>query len=356
MYVQPAGSKSLLPIRSATQKGHDTARFRYEAWEHVVEARASNIAAQQRIAATEQAIKKADQQVADEEGTLAQRGWTSAPACQGITVASTQDEPQPYDVVPAAQHDEIARRVCVRRVWVGKRLFDGNIAELKTGIEQGKVTNQALVETLLDLFEFDYLAPDLAHLILDELKPPPGGAAGDFESRQAQAKEFLSDWEKFESSSQNYQPHFGGRTDYLRLTTSSRDIAMRLVGPQVAKAIGAERAMPNLQRPSQSEVLGLVGASLDAYFGCLEDGRKQLKTKYDSWQALKVSAPERDRQKREFLVRECTQGLSKLEEMKSARKDLQAQLARDQQSLASASFATLTGRPQVLNGAACTQQ
>jgi len=356
LYVQPVWSKGLLPIRSETQKGHDTARFRYEAWERVIQARAAARAAQERIASTEREIKASDQSIAAQEATLAERGWTSTPACQSITVVQTQDEPQPYDVVPVARHDEMARRVCIRRVWYGRYLLDDNLEGLKQALEEGKLNPQAAVSRLRTLFQLDYLVPYLAKLILSgDLKPPAGDPTGDFDKRQAQAREFLQDWDKLAASSPDYQPHLGTATDYLTLVTSSEDIAFRLHGAQLAKAIGAENALPALGKVTYPELLGLIGSALDAYFGCLEDGRKQLNTKFVSWQALQASAPARDRQKRDFLVRECTQAIGKLDEMKAARSGLQAQLERDKQDAANSPSTPLTARPQVLNAISCTQ-
>jgi len=99
-----------------------------------------------------------------------------------------------------------------------------------------------------------------------------------------------------------------------------------------------------------------LGSALDAYGGCVDDAVKQLATKYENYQALRSTAPQRAAAARDFLVRECRQEVSDFEKMKADRKIIEDELARDQQVLTRASApAPLATSPIVLNTASCQQ-
>ena len=121
-------------------------------------------------------------------------------------MASTQGEPPPYDVVPIAQHDDVARRVCIRREWVSQRIFELEKSDLKTAVQQAKPNDQAIRNTLRPLFENAHMLPDVAHYIISELKPPPNDPAGVFDTRQAQAREFLRDWTSWDQARETINP------------------------------------------------------------------------------------------------------------------------------------------------------
>ena len=155
-----------------------------------------------------------------------------------------------------------------------------------------------------------------------------------------------------------YQPHLGGADDRLGLQSTAEDAAFRVFGPAVAKRVNAEWAMEGAPPASDIDKAGVIGVALDAYSGCLEDGRKQLKLKYENWQALKSSAPQRAAAARDFFVRECRQGVTLLDKLKAERVTMQEQLTREQQALRALSSieASLPTRPQALNSVSCSQQ
>jgi hypothetical protein len=121
--------------------------------------------------------------------------------------------------------------------------------------------------------------------------------------------------------------------------------------------MNAQWAVRDLPQASTRDLESFLGASLDAYAGCVEDGRKQLKTKWENWQAEQRSAPRFSAAARDFLVRECRQETGLLAKLKENHTALEQQLARAQQALAVATApAALNTKATVLNSLSCERR
>jgi hypothetical protein len=138
---------------------------------------------------------------------------------------------------------------------------------------------------------------------------------GTLSTRETQAAEFRRDWERLLSSMPGYEPHLT-ENEVLALPSTAHDVAFRIFGPTLARQIQAEWAVDGVPAATLTDKEGVVGVALDAYFGCLEDGRKQLAIKWENWEALETSAPQRAAAARDFFVRECRQEVSLLEKLR----------------------------------------
>ena len=111
------------------------------------------------------------------------------------------------------------------------------------------------------------------------------------------------------------------------------------------------------RRPDAADIPGYVGSSIESYLRCVEDGKKQLQTKFLSWQALASSEPTRVRAAHQQLVLSCKRDVSKLEELTRDGAALVKQLEVEQSALEpAAAFAALPTKAEVLNDAACSLQ
>ena len=142
--------------------------------------------------------------------------------------------------------------------------------------------------------------------------------------------------------------------ELARWTSTAKESAFRLFGPELARQLKAEWAVQGLPAGSASDLESYLGSALDAYSGCVDDSVKQLRTKADNWDALRSAAPQRAPSATEFLVRECRQDVAALSTMKTERAALDAQVARDRQVLATASVPVpLADKPVALNSVSC---
>jgi hypothetical protein len=88
----------------------------------------------------------------------------------------------------------------------------------------------------------------------------------------------------------------------------------------------------------------------------VDDGRKQLATKWNNWQAEQASAPQFAAAARDFLVRECRQEVGLIDKLKAERTAIEAQLARAKQAVTIATTVpALASKPEVLNLLSCSQ-
>jgi hypothetical protein len=356
LLIQLPGRK-VLPVRRASKEDADTAGFRYEAWERQVRQRSDQLAAERRVAQAEQALTIAAQNVARQETVVSGRGWSDRESCNNAAAPTAADTAlQPYDVVAPSDQDDIARRVCVYRVWNGRVATERYVANrLETQVAKLAAARdqQQALELLMGVFGDAFVLPDVAGPLLEELIQT--GEAGDLAARMAQAAEFRRDWERLSPSMAGYQPHLGKANDMLGMPSTGGQVAFRVFGIPLARRIKAEWAVEGLPAASATDKAGVVGIALDAYFGCLDDGRKQLKIKWDNWQALKASAPRRAAATQDFFVRECQQEVDRLQKVKAERATMEGQLAREQQALRElrAKDATLPTKPQLLNQTSC---
>jgi len=342
--------RRVLPVRRANKQDQETAGFRYETWERHMRQRVDARAAQNRVAAAERALDVAVRNVGTQQSVVSSRGWGTPSSCEDIPAVAADAGKTPYDVVAPSEHDEAARRVCVHRLWYGRSLFQ---ALVKRDIEPNLATGTAakIRQRLRDLYGIAHVIPEAAGPILGEVRRIGGAPSA---ARDAQAAEFLADWNRLSATTEEYKPQFGNADDYLMWAPSIYEGAFRIFAPGLLEGMNASSVMQGVPSPTITEMEGVIGAGLDAYFGCLEDGKKQLKIKYDNWQSLSSSAPQRAAAAHEFLVRECRQEFRLLDRLKAERTTFENQLAQEREALKAASAAIpLPTQPQQLNFTAC---
>ena len=359
LYVQPAGSRTVLPIRKATREGADTARFRYEEWEKSVRQHVDLVAAGRRVQALERDEAAAAQRLQAQQSAVETGGWSAAGACDAIPARNATGGATPYDIVAAPQQDETARRVCVHRVWSGRQLADRKLeryAKEVAGIRAGGggIKVEAFADILKEgVFGFNFIVPEAAGALLEELRKA-GTDAQILSRRSAQAAEFRADWNRFSPTSGDYAPQLGAADDVLGWGAETAPAALSVMARDMARRLKVDEIATTVAPATLRDLSGVIGASLDGYSGCLEDSRKQLKIKYDNWQALQTSAPQRAIAEHDFLVRECRQAVSTRDQLQAADEALKAKLAAEREAEAALQkVPPLPTTPRVVNNVAC---
>jgi hypothetical protein len=352
--------RRVLPIRRANAKLADTVGFRYDAWDRQMRRRTQARAAEQTLVAAQRALAVSTQSVANQEASVKSRGWSTLDACTTIAAPANLASAKPFDAVAPPEQDEAARRVCVRQVWLANDLItnyvqnilperfanDGNSRDVEVARSRMTATfSAAFVGTGGDVAE-------LLKAIVDRL----GGENPTVNARMEQLREFIRDWSRFAETSEDYRPQFGKADTYLSWPSTAGEVAFRIFGPALAKAFNVTWAMEGVPAATTRDLESFLGASLDAYAGCLEDGRKQLSTKWDNWQAEQSRAPQFATSARDFLVRECRQEVGLIDKLKAERVAIEAQLAKAKQAMTVASTPpALASKPEVLNQISCSQ-
>ena len=201
LYVQ-LPTRRLLPIRRANDGDHDTARFRYEAWEMSAARRAT---AAVLTANADLARRKlaANQQDVTTQQSIVSRGYgQTLDACQNVPTPALADAGRPFDVLPQERHRDAATQVCIMRARNG---------EVSKTFEV--VKSPALLERLFQLLPEDVRTTDQT-LVL----------------RQRQLREFRRDWDRWFPELDRFpQPFFGNPRDrlFLQTTTGTRSPGAR---------------------------------------------------------------------------------------------------------------------------------
>lgn len=344
LYLQLPANQALLPVRRAAG-GQDTARFRYAAWEGQVASRSSA-----RVAAADAELLA--QQVRDLTGlrekrtaALAQRGWPSAQSCESLQVRRAGTERPPIGVVPTDQQDAVARQVCVHRIDVSRRLFLSRLA--------GEAPDKRA-----DVFELfgglAVAAPEGADVLLKLPAGTDGIAAAALQARQQQARVLAEDWRRYSPQvGKDYWPPFGRQNDYLEAIGESKTGNTYLL----RQLWGARVGLPEPTAPPMRDRFGALGALMDAYAGCVEDGKRQLRTNAQAWAALQAASPQRDQRLRDYYANECRQEYQRLDALRADEAKATAELARVQGQLAGNPAAPVTPLPTQrvsLNEARCS--
>ena len=352
--------RRMLPIRRANQKGDDTVGFRYQAWEQQVREQSQTKAAEAAVTTGQNALKLSEQSIANQQASIARRGWSTIAACDNVSTPAPTASVKPFDVVAPQEQDDVARRVCVRRVWLAndlaKNYLQRNLPEV---LKQAASTRDvAAARTRIGAVALPFIGlggvdvPDLVQTVVGAL----GNTNPTVNARREQTQAFLRDWNRWSGGAKAYKPQLGADDDYLGWPSTAGEIALRIFAPALAKTINAEWLTADMPPPTRQDFEGYLGASLDAYAGCVSDGNKQLKIKYDNWQKEQQAAPQFTASERDFLVRECKQEVGLLDKLKAEHDTLQSQLTRAQQTLAAAAnAAALPTKAQPLNFSACTQ-
>lgn len=352
--------RRVLPVRRANAKLADTVGFRYDAWDRQMRQRTQARAAEQAVTNGERALAISTQSLANQEASVASRGWTTLDACTTIAAPANLTSAKPFDALPPLEQDDAVRRVCVRQVWLAndvitnyvQRLLPERLAKL-----EGARDVEAVRSRLTATFSVAFVGTggdvtELLKAIVDRL----GADNPTVVARLDRLREFVRDWTKWAPSSKEYRPQFGTAGDYLQWPNTASEIAFRIFGPALAKAFNVEWAMEGVPQASTRDLESFLGASLDAYAGCLDDGRKQLATKWNNWQAEQASAPQFAASAREFLVRECRQEVGLIDTLRAERTAIEAQLARAKQAVTIATgVPSLASKPEVLNQLSCSQ-
>jgi len=361
LFIQMPDRRAL-PIRRPDNRNGDTVGFRYDSWERRIRQAGDTRAAQERVTSAERSLTASARIVAGREATLAQRGWTGLASCDQVAVPTAALGPKPSDVVDLARQPDVARRVCVNRVVNGFLLISEEyvpetLPKLLASYAASKDVDSAR-SRLSAVYSAAFAGPvgadppSLIHAIVERL----GADNGTVRARAVQTAGFLKDWDTFAPTLKGYTPELGDPDEYLGWTSTAKESAFHLFGPDLARQLKAEWAVQGLPPGSVSDLESYLGSALDAYTGCVDDSVKQLRTKSDNWDALRSAAPQRAASAREFLVRECRQEVNALSTMKTERAALEAQVARDRQTLATVSTPIrLADKPLALNGVSCAQ-
>lgn len=365
LYTIPAGPVCLsvrlpngriLPIRKSTDRGEETARFRHEPWEREAAKQAEAAVLREEIAILQAAVTTAQTSVANQESNNAQKSWQNAAACQNIQVPDLDTGKLDRPVAASDKHDMVARLVCVLRAANGHMRLDRFTERmLKDQTPAGAsptegVPSPRLITALAgirsgdDLYNF-VQAPSILNAILD-LAPGARSEAA-FTFRLIQLKQFEADWNQYASARAAYRnqfpmPHFGAFDDMLYLQEVSQ-----LIGERLSKALASGAELDPIG------IRGFVGASLEAYTRCVDDGKNQLDRNYRSAVELKQSLPQKREAIRQQLTQSCMAGIAKLDELRAALKSNQEQLAAKQRELAALTFAPVPEKSQVLNTVTC---
>ena len=348
-----------LPIRRANAQDADTVGFRYEPWDRQMHRAAEITAARERVATAERTLASATQRIDVKAATMKQRGWTDQASCEQVNAPTFVPGPRPYDVVNPAEQDDVARHVCVNRVVMGYVLVDGYIEDrLPKRLPSDPAARdvEAARKALSAAFDPAFAGPKgmTPAALIDAIVERLGRDNATVKARQPQIAEFARDWSKFIPGIKDYVPHLGEPDEYLNWPSTAQQSAFRIFGPDLAKQVHAEWAMQGVPAPTVRDLESFLGSSLDAYAGCVEDSTKQLRTKYEAWDALRSNAPQRAAAARDFLIRECRQEMSALDKMKADLSSLQEQFARDKQALNTAETPiALASSPVVLNTVSC---
>jgi len=343
LYVQLPANNALLPVRMA-KGGQDTARFRYAAWESQVSAQSqakylaidADTLGKQLRDLREFREKRAD--------SLAQRGMGSNEACEAIGVQRSAADKPPISVVPPAQQDGVARQVCVHRIDYSRRLFLSRLAA-------EKIENR---EALIRKFSVLAIAAPQAADFLIKFQPGSDGvAAASLQERQRQARILADDWRRYSPTvGKDFWPPLGKPDDLMEAIGESKSGNEYLL----RQLYGEPHGLPAMAiAPSSRDLFGAFGALMDAYAGCVDDGKRQLRNIADNWTALQAASPERDRRIRDYKVAECRREHQQVDALRGSETKIAADLIRVQDRLAqavNAKPAPLSQR-QSLNGARC---
>lgn len=342
LYVQMPATNALLPVRMA-RAGQDTARFRYAAWE-------AQVASQSKLkylaidAETVEKELRGTRELRERRAaSLAQRGIGSVQACDAIgTQRGVSTERAPISVVPAAQQDGVARQVCIGRIDYSRRLFLGRLAAEKPE------NREALIKKFSVLA---MAAPQAAEMLLKMQPSAEGIATASLQERQKQARVLAEDWRRYSPTvGKDFWPPFGKSDDYLEAIGEAKGGNEYLLRQLYGEAHGLPAVSTT---PSTRDFFGALGALMDAYSGCVEDGKRQLKAIADNWTALQATSPERERRVREYQVAECRREHRQLDALAEAEGKTAADLAKVQERLAQAKVVKSTLQRQPLNTERC---
>ncbi|WP_374496191.1 hypothetical protein [Zoogloea sp.] len=355
LYIQVTTNRALLPVRKPGQLGEDSARFRYPEWEQAAFENTAKQLKQNELTALDAQRAQLDTTLAQQTKALEQRGWQTEAHCDRISVQTANRELPPPGVLPPEKQSDAARQVCVARMLLAKTQQQRMVQAFLTA---PSLSAPQALEALGGAQSLAGQTARLAENIL-ELKPSPKSpiTAEVLQGRQKEARAFLADWQTFLPSVQRKDPlPYGDMGRPATIVSSARPIQRMLLLRDLADKIGINASEFAYQG---KDTLALGGAMLDSYSGCVDDARKELKMRQQTWSDLQRDNPERMRRIRDHYVQSCHAGFTQLGQIARERDRLIAETdkARQQasavgnQSPSAAILASVRDKP--LNRAAC---
>lgn len=332
LFVMP--DQRPLPLRRVDRERTETARFRYPEWEAAARLGVEREELATRVRELRAAVEARRMEIATAEQRNAERGWSSANACEAIPVPNLEAEGSSRPIAELREHAIVARQVCVMRV----RNAEEQLARqpLVAKLSAGAVLPPSIIDSVLALLR----------------RPKPAGPALS-PDRQQQLNVFRRDYAQLAPNVAQYrtdvrqagysEPHFGTFDDFLSLQVYGRD-----AGRLVARAVTAG------EEPRSDLLLGWVGGNLEAYSRCVDDGQAQLATATTAATELAARRPALEKSAREVLVKSCRDGVNRIDALRAQLGPLDRQLADAEQALArQRPPAALTDRAREVNQDAC---
>lgn len=343
--------RRVLPIRRAQSGDLDTAGFRYQAWGEQIHQRTQARALDRSIEALQRALEIATANTATAETTATARGWTDEDAC-AKPVAMPTGTPVPFDVVPPDRQDDEARRVCVARVREARQMTIRGAATARR-LQSYEAQRDVAAARRLLFSEYSAARVLEASALLARMADQLGPDHPVVREYGERKRRFDADWSRFSASTG--RPLLGTRQDEITWPSEGWAVAFRLLGGiDFAREMKAEWAITDLPDSKAEDLVALLGAAFTAYEGCVDDANKQLRLKYDSFQAYAGDAPQRARAQQQFFERECRQGLADRNKLRAEREAFARDLrARQAERTALASARPLPSRREMLNGSRC---
>ncbi len=331
-----------LPIRRAGKDNANTSRFQFAEWSQRVTVTAQRTTVEVERADAQAAVAQQARGIEEQLQFNKGKGWTSRPACdalQGGSLRVAQDRP----VAPPAEHDEIARTVCLMRLANAKAVLD---ARASAAVQAGDAKTVAEATLLLALTSGNAQPVPLLNTLLSFVDEPLRQEW--LRVRGAQAKQFVDDWTRLESKMSEYQarnptPHFESFAGILKLQSLTNLAARRL-----------RTALQKGERFDSKDVLGVVGGSIEAYGRCVADGKRQLVLNYEQSKSLQANSDSLQARLTQQARQECRQGIEKLDSMQRRLAELNAEVAAIEQRMSQAQAGPPGRRTYELNETSCT--
>lgn len=299
-----------IPVRGAVGD-RDTARFRYEEWEKLVLVRTNSKQDAQLVGQLESNLQRVSELLSIEKARLP-GGVRTVSDCERAvkTEFDSNSQSRPKDVVDMARLDSVSEKVCVRRAR-NMRIYSGK-----------------------------GLSVDMAAQVSNYLKATSDKSSDRLRNAAIKFAEHWNRW--FDSAGVEYVPEVG----------SSQD------GLPVVGVVRSEIFRWNQSKEFQSSARAdfIVAGLLEAYDGCLQDVRKQLVIKRDSWERAHEYQPLRDKKYAEKKVSECAAQVARVDSIARDVEDLKLRLDAKRQDLAKRSYRLpdYASGSFSLNGNACS--
>jgi hypothetical protein len=307
----------LLPIRRANKLGEDTARFQVEEWSRNATGRARLATLESRRTALRNAIATQSAEITEQAQANQAKGWTSGDACAALTGGTVEIEASGRPIAQPQEQDAIARQVCVLRLD-----RDG-----KEGLSIASPPR--------------YL-PDIAGRVDDQMRDRWLAIRG------PQYTQYLDDWERYGPTAEVYQrthriPHFGMYDDRLAIQSLAARAFQRVLVATREK-----------READPADVLGVIGATIEAYDRCVRDGKRQLDLNYREAAALESTVKTLPERLRQQAVQACQGGIDRLAGMRSRLTAFEREALGVEREIALIVISPLQKKSRALNAAVCT--